>query len=157
MLAFTCVQFHPDGHLLAASGKDGQIRLFDVKSGTEAATFDLGRAVRTLFFSENGIWLAAATESSPTVSIWDLRKMAEIKSLDTGSSRVDSISWDYTGLFLATGGPEGVTVQQYSKASKAWSEPLKSAVPAIAVAWGRGAHKIVTVNEAGVITVLAAP
>lgn len=112
--------------------------------------------MKTLSFSENGIWLAAVTESSPTVSIWDLRKMAEIKSLDTGSSRVDSISWDYTGQYLLTGGPEGLSVQQYTKASKAWSEPLKSAVPAVAVAWGQGAHNIVALDERGVVTVLAA-
>jgi pre-mRNA-processing factor 19 len=112
--------------------------------------------VKTLFFSENGTWLAAVTESSSTVSVWDLRKMAQIKSLDTGSSRVDSITWDYTGQFLLTGGPGGLTVQQYSKASKSWSEPLKSAVPAVAVAWGKSAHNIVSLDEGGVVTVLAA-
>ena len=135
---------------------DGQIKLFDVKTGAQAAMFDLAGAVKTLFFSENGTWLAAVTESSSTVSIWDLRKMTEIKSLETGSSRVDSIYWDYTGQFLLTGGPEGLTVQQYSKASKAWSEPLKSAVPAVAVAWGRGAHQIAALNAEGVVTILAA-
>lgn len=150
------MQFHPDGHLLAAGGADGQIKLFDVKTGTQAATFDLAGAVKTLFFSENGIWLAAVTESSSTVSIWDLRKMAEIKSLDTGNSRIDSICWDYTGQFLLTGGPGGLTVQQYSKASKAWSEPLKSATPAVAVAWGRGAHHIAALDGKGVVTLLGA-
>jgi pre-mRNA-processing factor 19 len=83
--------------------------------------------------------------------------MAPIKSLETGSSRIESISWDYTGQFLLTGGPGGVTVQQYSKASKSWSEPLKSAVASVAVAWGRGAHSIVSLNEGGVVTVLEAP
>lgn len=112
--------------------------------------------MKTLFFSENGTWLAAVTESSSTVSIWDLRKMAEIKSLDIGGSRVDSICWDYTGQFLLTGGPEGLSVQQYSKASKSWSEPLKSGVPAVMVAWGKGAHNIAALNERGVVTVLAA-
>lgn len=82
--------------------------------------------------------------------------MSEIKSLETGSSRVDSICWDYTGQFLLAGGPEGLTVQQYSKASKAWSEPLKSAVPAVAVAWGRGAHQIAALDAEGVVTILAA-
>ncbi len=127
-----------------------------MKTGAQAATFDLDGAVKTLSFSENGTWLASVAESSATVSIWDLRKMAQIKSLDTGSSRVDAISWDYTGQFLLTGGPGGVTVQEYSKASKAWSEPLKSAVPAVAVAWGKGAHNIAALNGEGVVTVLAA-
>lgn len=155
-LALTCVQFHPDGHILAAGAQDGQIKLFDVKTGAQAATFDLNSPVKALFFSENGIWLAAVTEGSSTVSIWDLRKMTEIKSLETGSSRVDSISWDYTGQFLLTGGPGGLTVQQYSKASKAWTEPVKSALPAVAVAWGKGAHNIVALDQERRVTVLAA-
>lgn len=151
------MQFHPDGHLLAAGAKDGQIKLFDVKTGAQAATFTLNRPVKTIFFSENGIWLAAVTESSSAISIWDLRKMAEIKSLETGSKAIDAISWDYTGQFLLTAGPEGLTVQQYSKASKTWTEPLRSAVPAVAVAWGKGAHSIAALDEAGVVTLLAPP
>ena len=82
--------------------------------------------------------------------------MAEIKSLDIGSS-IESITWDYTGQFLLTGGPGGLSVQQYSKASKTWSEPLKSAVSAVAVAWGKGAHNIAALDDAGVVAVLAAP
>lgn len=154
--AFTSVQFHPDGHLLAAGTIDGQIKLFDVKSGMQAATFALGGRIQMLRFSENGIWLAAVSESSSTISIWDLRKMAEIKSLDTGGSRVESIDWDYTGQFLLIGGPEGVAVQQYSKSTKAWTEPLRSATPAVAVAWASGAHQAVTLDHEGRLTVLGA-
>jgi pre-mRNA-processing factor 19 len=113
--------------------------------------------VKKVYFSENGIWFAAIIEASSTVSIWDLRKMSEIKSLDSGSNRIDSISWDYTGQFLLIGGPGGVSVQQYSKASKSWSEPLKCAVPAVAVAWGKGARSIAALDEGGAVTVLSAP
>ena len=151
----TSAKFHPDGHLLAAGGVDGQIKIFDVKSGSVAASFESSGPISALYFSENGTWLAAVTKGSSTVAIWDLRKAAAIKSLDTGS-RVDCVSWDYTGQFLLTGGPGGVTVQQYSKASKEWSEPLKSAIPAVAVAWGKAAQSIVTVDGQGVLTILGA-
>lgn len=93
-------------------------------------------------------------EGSSTVSIWDLRKATEVKVLDTGN-RVDSINWDYTGQFLLTGGPNGVTVQQYSKAAKSWSEPLRSAVPAVAVGWGKSARSVVAVNAEGAISTLS--
>lgn len=78
-----------------------------------------------------------------------------MKVLETGS-QIESIHWDYTGQFLLTGGPSGLTVQQYSKAAKAWSEPLRSAVPAAAVAWGSAAQSIVALNTDGGITVLTA-
>lgn len=151
--ALTCAQFHPDGHLVACGGIDGQIKIFDVKSGTLAATFDAtaGGPVRALFFSENGTWLASAGESSTSVSIWDLRKAAEIHTLEIGG-RVDCLSWDYTGQFLLVGGPNGISVQQYSKASKEWSEIRKAAVPATGVAWTKAAREIVTVDQEGVVT-----
>ncbi|CAG8107692.1 unnamed protein product [Penicillium olsonii] len=153
--ALLSVNFHPDGHLIAAGGADSQVKIFDVKSGDAAADYAMSGPVKCLFFSENGTFLAAVADQSTTVSIWDLRSSKETKVLDTGS-QVNSIFWDYTGQFLLTGGPGGVTVQQFSKAAKAWSEPLRSAVPATSVAWGSDAQSIVALNEAGVVTVLTA-
>ncbi|KAL4868062.1 hypothetical protein BDV12DRAFT_170291 [Aspergillus spectabilis] len=149
------VQFHPDGHLLAAGGADGQIKIYDIKTGGVAANYDLAGPVKRVLFSENGTFLAAVTENSTMVSIWDLRSSKEVKVLETGS-QVESIHWDYTGQFLLAGGPSGLTVQQYSKASKAWSEILRSAVPAVAVAWGSSAQSIVALNTEGGLTVLTA-
>ena len=140
--------------MLAAGGVDGQIKIFDVKSGTQAALFDLGRPVKCIFFSENGTWLAAVTEDSTSISIWDLRKTAEIKSIETGSV-INSISWDYTGQFLAAAGAGGITVEMYSKASKEWTEIFKNATPATRIAWGTGAHSLVTVDQDGVVTGLS--
>ncbi|KAH8425216.1 WD repeat PRP19 family protein [Aspergillus melleus] len=147
------VKFHPDGHLVAAGGVDGQIKIFDIKTGAPAANYAMTSPVKCLFFSENGTFLAAVADKSTAVSIWDLRSSQEVKVLDTGN-QIDSLSWDYTGQFLLTGGPSGLTVQQYSKSAKAWSEPLRSAVPAVAVSWGAAAQSIVALNGEGVITVL---
>ncbi|KAJ6144948.1 hypothetical protein N7470_008843 [Penicillium chermesinum] len=139
--ALLSVNIHPDGHLLAAGGADGQIKVFDIKTGAGAADFTMSSPVRSLVFSENGTFLAAATANSTTVSIWDLRNGKETKVLDIGG-QVNSICWDYTGQFLLTGGPTGVTVQQFNKSAKEWSEPLRSAVPAVAVSWGSAAQSI---------------
>lgn len=75
--------------------------------------------------------------------------------LETGS-KIECLSWDYTGQFLLTGGPNGVTVQKYTKASKEWSEPLRAAVPAVGVAWGRDAQSILALNAEGQVSVLSA-
>lgn len=148
-----CAEFHPDGHLLAAGGADGQIKIFEVKSGAEAATFDLGAPVKCICFSENGIWLAGVKSDSSSISIWDLRKATEIAAIDTGSV-IESINWDYTGQFLAAAGQQGVSVQYYAKASKEWSELVKKATPATRIAWGKNAQSLFTVNEEGEITTL---
>jgi pre-mRNA-processing factor 19 len=140
--------------LLAAGGRDGHIKIFDVKSGSQAATFDLKAPVKSIFFSENGTWLAGVTEGSSTISVWDLRKAAEIRSVETGS-QINSIGWDYTGQFLAAAGKGGITVEQYSKASKEWSEIFKSATPATRVAWGKGAHSLISLDTQGVVTTLS--
>ncbi|KAF4119817.1 pre-mRNA-processing factor 19 [Geosmithia morbida] len=176
----TGLSLHPAGQILASVGSDksivfydlastkrisraytdsrsvsGKIKLFMTKTLEQAAEFDIGAPVQALVFSENGFWLAATAKGQTTVTVFDLRKegaAATAKILETGGA-VQSLSWDYTGQFLATGGPSGATVQQYAKSSKKWSEPFRSSVPAVAISWGPSAQKLVSVNGEGVVTV----
>ena len=148
-----CSSFHPDGHLFAAGGKDGTIKVFDVKSGDNMANFEAGGALQALSFSENGTWLAAVVQGQTSVAIWDLRKAAAIKTLDVGSA-IDSVHWDYTGQFLAAAGSGSVAVQHYAKSSKKWSEPFRKAIPAGAVQWGASAQSLVALTAEGGLTVL---
>ncbi|KAK3313579.1 hypothetical protein B0H66DRAFT_503168 [Apodospora peruviana] len=155
--ALTACAFHPDGHLFAAGTQSGDIKVFETKTGTLAATFSLGPAVELLVFSENGFWFAAAGKGQPAVTIFDLRKSgqaAQVKELQTGD--VQSLSWDFTGQYLATAGSSGITVQQYLKSSKAWSEPLRTAAPAVAIQWGPKAKSLVAVTKEGTVSVLKA-
>ncbi len=124
-------------------------------NGELAATFTLGAPIQALVFSENGFWFAATGKGQSTVTIFDLRKeggAAQVKELQTGDAQ--SLAWDYTGQFLATAGSTGVTVQQYLKSSKSWSEPLRTSVSAVALRWGDDAKSLVTVNREGVVSVL---
>ncbi|KAF2190226.1 Prp19-domain-containing protein [Zopfia rhizophila CBS 207.26] len=151
----TCGAFHVDGHLFATGSPDGEIRIFDVKSGAKAVSLEAGGPLHGISFSENGTWFATLEKGSTSVSVWDLRKQAAIKVLDIGSA-IDSIHWDYTGQFLATAGSGCVTVQQYTKASKSWSEPLRKAVPARDVAWGTNAASLVVLTPDGGLNILGA-
>ncbi|KAI8248217.1 Pre-mRNA-processing factor 19 [Colletotrichum sp. SAR 10_77] len=149
--SLTSSAFHPDGHLFAAGTVSGEIKLFHTTSLEFATAFSLGAPVEAVTFSENGFWLAATAKGQSSVTIFDLRKegdAARAKTLETGGP-VQSLAWDYTGQFLATGGAGGVTVQQYIKSSKAWSEPFRSSVAAASVKWGPGAKQLVSVNEDG--------
>ena len=149
----TTAAFHPDGHLFAAGADDGQIKVYDVKSGAHAASFDEQGPIQSLAFSENGIWLAAVWRGSTSISIWDLRKSEQIKVLNAGG-QIESIRWDYTGQFLAIASRSGLAVQHYSKSNKEWSEPLRNAAQAVAVEWGAKAQTLVSLGPDGAIRVL---
>ncbi|KAL8763221.1 MAG: hypothetical protein Q9184_000939 [Pyrenodesmia sp. 2 TL-2023] len=151
--ALTTAGFHPDGHLFAAGGMDSQIKVYDVKSATNAANFESTGPITAISFSENGTWLATAAKGSTRVSIWDLRKAAIIHTVDIASS-VSTLKWDYSAQFLAIAGQSGLVVQQYSKSTKDWSEPLRNAVPAVAVEWGFKAGAIMCLDTNGSITTL---
>ncbi|KAL8691393.1 MAG: hypothetical protein Q9224_004189, partial [Gallowayella concinna] len=153
--ALTTAGFHPDGHLFAAGGVDGQIKVYDVKNGANAANFDSTGPIVAISFSENGTWLASAAKGSSIVSIWDLRKAAVIHTIDVASP-ISAVQWEFTGQFLAIAGPSGLVVQQYSKSSKEWSEPLKNAVPSVAVGWGLEANSIYCLDAQGFISLLKA-
>lgn len=153
----TCTSFHPDGHLLATGTKTNQVQIFDVKTGAVGGTFELSGPATAVCFSENGTWLATASEGSTAVTIWDLRKAggeAMVHQLDTGDV-INSLDWDYTAQYLLIGGPAGVTVKQYAKSTKLWSEPFKMAVPSVSVCWGDSAQSIWCLSKDGVVTALS--
>ena len=77
-----------------------------------------------------------------------------IHTIDVASP-VSAVQWDYTGQFIAIAGTSGLVVHQYSKASKEWSEPLKSAVPSVAVEWGLNAGAILCLDADGCITTVS--
>lgn len=152
----TAANFHPDGHLFAL-GTDENVQVFDVRAASLGATLGpLASPVSSMSFSENGYWLALSTQGQATIEIWDLRKMKTAKTLQDAGGRVDCVAWDGSAQFLAAAGAGGLSVQQFVKGSKQWQEPLRSAVPAVAVAWGQRASRLVTVDGQGVVSVLAA-
>jgi pre-mRNA-processing factor 19 len=139
--------------LFAAGGKDGEVKLYDVKTGESAASFSTDGPLLRLSFSENGTWLASASENSTSVTVWDLRKMTAAKTLDIGSV-VSAVQWDYTGQFLAIAGAGGVAVEEYNKKSKKWSEPFKKGIQATSLAWGASANSIALLNGDGALVQL---
>ncbi|EPE06458.1 cell cycle control protein [Ophiostoma piceae UAMH 11346] len=156
--SLTSVSFHPDGHLLGVGTTAGDVQVYLVKTGDLATTFSLGAPVQALAFSENGYWIAATAKGQTTVTIFDLRKEGDAvvaKTLDVGSA-VLSLAWDYSGQYLATGGPSGVTVQHYAKSSKKWAESAlaASATPAVSVQWGPEAKQLLAVSTDGIVSVV---
>lgn len=120
-------------------------------------SFDLDGPATVVCFSENGTWVATASQDSSAISIWNLRKTgaeALLYRLETGS-HVTSISWDYTAQFLAVGSLEGITVKHYTKATKEWSEPFTTELPSRAIGWGDSAQSIWSLDNEGHVMLIS--
>jgi len=98
----TCVMLHPDGLILATGTEDQVIRVWDLKSQKNVATFRGHKAAITdLKFSENGYYLTTAAQDN-LLKLWDLRGPKNISTLQMDSN-VMSLDFDYSGKYLMAG------------------------------------------------------
>jgi len=106
-----CCRVHPDGRLLAAaSGKD--LKIWQLGNGpdlqkVQEVNFRHDGAITSLAFSNNGYHLATADELG-NLSIWDLRKLKAVKTIQI--SHVKSLSYNGSGTYLAVGTKDGKTL-----------------------------------------------
>ena len=99
MIGYSSIDFHPDGLLLGTGAVDSTLRIWDVKSGTIATQFsDFSGKVTSLSFSENGYYVAAASECN-LVKIWDLRKLANIHTIEL-PDMASKVKFDESAQFL---------------------------------------------------------
>ena len=99
------ISFSPKGDRMAAAGRCGKIRIWNVADGSSQQ--DIGtdhRRIRALAFSPDGKWLAAAGTSTK-IRVFDTTNGSMVKTLDTRPAKV------YTLVFLdsrrlATGGTD---------------------------------------------------
>ncbi|CAG8572491.1 3904_t:CDS:2 [Acaulospora colombiana] len=110
--------FHPDGLILGTGTNDSVVRIWDVKTQQNVASFpDHTGRVTSISFSENGYYLATASEDN-LVKLWDLRKLSNFQTLTVDAdAKVNKVAWDYSGHYLAVGGTD---VRIYH--SKTWNE-----------------------------------
>jgi pre-mRNA-processing factor 19 len=112
--------FHPDGLLYALGTTSGVIQIFDIRSGSLAASLgssDSPYTINSLSFSENGYHLLAPGAPS-VVNIWDLRHISVAHSINLGDDfKVNAVKYDLAaGSFLGIAGNQGLRVYQH----KSW-------------------------------------
>ncbi len=103
---------YPHGHVLAegrrmaAAGRNGKIRIWNVTDGSQPAATSkpIGRRIRALAFSPDGRWLAAAGTSSK-IRLFDTANGNIVKTLDTRPAKVYSLVF-LDNQRLATGGTD---------------------------------------------------
>jgi len=97
--ALSCAMFHPDGLILATGTEDNLIRIWDIKTHKNVATFQgHNNAVSDLRFSENGYHLATAADN--ILKLWDLRGPKNVNSLKLNLP-IKRLHYDYSGKYLA--------------------------------------------------------
>uniref|UniRef100_A0A1D1XIR0 Pre-mRNA-processing factor 19 n=1 Tax=Anthurium amnicola TaxID=1678845 RepID=A0A1D1XIR0_9ARAE len=104
---FTSASFHPDGLILGTGTSEAAVKIWDVKSQSNVATFDghLG-PVTAVSFSENGYFLATAAIDG--VKLWDLRKLRNFRSFTPYDSNTatNTVEFDFSGSYLALAGSD---------------------------------------------------
>ncbi|MFQ5421803.1 MAG: WD40 repeat domain-containing protein, partial [Anaerolineae bacterium] len=107
VLGVTDVAFHPNGSLLAASGTDGAITLWDVANGERLASVTEDRSVMALDFSADGAQLAAAGEDG-TVKAWQVDPETQALTIDLVlATEATDVAFSADGRFLATASGAG--------------------------------------------------
>ncbi|MES1921943.1 Pre-mRNA-processing factor 19, partial [Bonamia ostreae] len=110
-----CISFHPDGLIFGAGSNGGALKMWDIKSQSDVATFEHGKtSVTAIAFSENGYYLASGG-SDGVVRLWDLRKSDTIAKLPKLSSAVDDVVFDPFGGYLAVCGDFGLSLYTSKK------------------------------------------
>ncbi|KAJ3196109.1 hypothetical protein HK101_010040 [Irineochytrium annulatum] len=127
---YSSISFHPDGQILGTGTSDGHIRIWEVKSAQNVASFTNehdGKPVTCLSFSENGYYLASCSEDMGIVRLWDLRKLTNFHSIDLkgqGVEGIQKVRFDYSGQYLGAAAGDHVRIFM----NKTW-EPLSKYAP----------------------------
>ncbi|MBC8123849.1 MAG: NACHT domain-containing protein [Gemmatimonadaceae bacterium] len=103
---FLCVQFSPDGRLLAIGDDSGEVRLWGMESGQQLSSCR-GHTdwICSIAFSPDGQMLASCSEDK-TVKLWDVRTGQCLRTLQGHSGWVYAVAFSPDSRLLASGSPD---------------------------------------------------
>ncbi|MEO8426841.1 MAG: protein kinase [Verrucomicrobiota bacterium] len=93
----------PDGQLIATSGADGDMRLWDMATHREVRRFlPLGVRLVCVIFSSDGRLLAGSTTDNSRVCIWGVHEGRRLREFVRPNDFVPSLAFSPDGKLLAT-------------------------------------------------------
>lgn len=104
----TDVKFSPNNKLIASSGWDGSIRLWNVETHQQVVALSAQPSpLMTISFNSDGLVLASGGFSS-SIQLWDIEKQHVLTSLLIPNGPTWTVEFNSTGTLLATGGEDGI-------------------------------------------------
>jgi len=143
----TCSMLHPDGVILATGTDANLIRIWDLKSKKNMATFQGHKgAITDLRFSENGYYLATSAMDNQ-VKLWDLRKLKSFHSFDLPEDyALTSIDFDHSGTYLAAAGDSELRIFTIGKTFELGATISGHSGIVTDVKWGRDSKFLATTS-----------
>ena len=115
--------FHPSGRYLASSSSDGNIRIWDLTTGTLAIPeIEHGGQVYRIEFSPNGKHVLAASYNN-TARIWDVETGNPVSDWMRHSKQIDTARYSPGGRWIVTTG--------FDCAVKLWDARIGAQVPVV--------------------------
>lgn len=144
---YGCMDFHPDGLIMAGGTEEKTVVVWDIKEQVTVATLTGHEgSVEALSFSGNGYYLATASKDG-TVKLWDLRKPLNIQTLKVSDGPVHSVAFDTTGQYLAVGAKSVEVYNFATKSSLAETVSLKDhTADVLGVCWSQHARSLASVS-----------
>jgi WD40 repeat protein len=96
-----CIQYSPDGTLIAAGCDDGTVYLFDPRLETEIVKLKVAGEAHALSFSIDGRLLAVA--GSEAVHVFEVGSWKLIRKFGEHSGGINAIAFSPNGKVLAAG------------------------------------------------------
>ena len=104
----TSVVLSRDGTVLASGTADGTVKLWDVGTHTNIATFEEHTGIiYSVSFSPNGVLLASGSADG-TVKLWSVETHTNIATFEGHASGVTSVAFSPDGTTLAAGAEDGI-------------------------------------------------
>jgi WD40 repeat protein/energy-coupling factor transporter ATP-binding protein EcfA2 len=96
--------FSPDGKIIATSGRDNTVKLWDIASGQELLPPLAGHTdnVRVIAFSPDGKTLATGGDDK-TIKLWDVASRRVLATIEAQDQHVTAVAFSSDGKTLATG------------------------------------------------------